>query len=254
MSGGAFYFRDERRAEVTQPEVIHAWLSAELDRVVSEWFGKNAPLAVRIQTEALRQRLVWFSRTQAELSAEGWEIVDVERKVEVPVGEAKIIAKIDRIDQHRETGRRRVLDYKTGKVSKVDGAHRKKLTDKTQLAAHLNLDCPAVYVGEEKGKSAQFLWINLQLPLYAVALANADEALPAPCYFTLGATEADVAIHEWTDFETADMEAARACAIWVAGQIAENSFWPPAEKIAYDDYQALAAGRSLAEMVAWPLS
>jgi ATP-dependent helicase/nuclease subunit B len=246
--------RDLTARTATQPELIHAWLSAELDRVVSEWFGKNAPLAVRIQTEALRQRLVWFSRTQAELSAEGWEIVDVERKVEVPVGEAKIIAKIDRIDQHRETGRRRVLDYKTGKVNKVDGAHRKKVNDKTQLAAHLSFDGPAVYVGEEKGKSAQFLWINLQLPLYAVALADADEALPAPCYFTLGATEADVAIHEWTDFETADMEAARACAAWVAGQIAETRFWPPAEKVAYDDYQALAAGRSLAEMVAWPIS
>ncbi len=231
--------------------VIHTWLSAELDRVVAEWFGKRAPLAVRIQTEALRQRLVWFSRTQAGLIAEGWEVLDVERKVEVPVGERKIIAKIDRIDRHRETGRLRVLDYKTGKVASVERAHRKKLTTQSQLAVHLHLECPAVYEGEDKGKAAKFLWLNLQLPLYALAIVEDGGALPTPCYFTLGATEAEVAVHEWSDFEVADLDAASDCAVWVAGQIASAVFWPPAEKVTYDDYELLAARRSLAEMVAW---
>ncbi len=240
--------RDTEARNFDKAEAIHAWLSAELDRVVAEWFGKRIPLAVRIQTEALRQRLLWLARVQAQLRLDGWEVVDVERKVELPVGEAQIVAKIDRIDRHRETGRLRVLDYKTGKVDSVDKAHRKKLNTSSALPAHLGMDCPAVYAGEDKGKSVNFQWLNLQLPLYAAALVKRGEPLPAPCYFTLSSTEAEVAIHEWADFEMADLEAAQTCADWVAARIAAAVFWPPAEKVTYDDYAVLAAGREFVEM------
>ena len=241
--------RDGEARNFEKPEQIHAWLAAELDRVVAEWFGKRIPLAVRIQAEALRQRFVWLARVQAANRADGWEIVDVERKVELPVGEAMIVAMIDRIDRHRDSGRLRVLDYKTGKVDSVDRAHRKKLGLATVLPRHLSRECPAVYDGDERGKSADFLWHNLQLPLYAAAVVNRGEPLPTPCYFTLSSTEAEVAIREWTDFDTADLEAAQACADWVAGRIAAAAFWPPAEKVAYDDYAILAAGRNFEEMV-----
>lgn len=240
--------RDTEAREFEKPEAIHAWLSAELDRVVTEWFGKRAPLAVRIQTEALRNRLLWLSRVQADIRADGWQVIDVEHKFELPIGEAMIVAKIDRIDRHRETGRLRVLDYKTGKMDGVDKAHRKKLNANSVIPRHLDLDCPAVYAGEDKGKSANFLWHNLQLPLYAAALVARGESMPAPCYFMLRSTEANVAIHEWSDFETADLEAAQACAEWVAGRIASGVFWPPAEKVTYDDYEILAAGRAFEEM------
>jgi ATP-dependent helicase/nuclease subunit B len=240
---------DTEARDSEKPATIHGWLSAELDRVVAEWFGKKPPLAVRIQTEALRQRFLWLSRVQAANRSAGWEIVDVERKVELPVGVASIVAKIDRIDRHRETGRLRVLDYKTGRVDGVDKAHRRKLGATSVLPAHLSRDCPAVYLGESSGKSADFLWHNLQLPLYASALVKGGEPLPTPCYFTLRSTEADVAVHEWTGFEPADLEAAEACAAWVADRIAAGIFWPPAEKVTHDDYAILAAGRTLEEMI-----
>jgi ATP-dependent helicase/nuclease subunit B len=241
--------RDTEAREFEKTEAIHAWLSAELDRVVAEWFGKRVPLAIRIQTESLRNRLLWLSRVQAVNRVEGWEVIDVERKVELPVGDANMI---DRVDRHRETGKLRVLDYKTGNVDSVDKAHRKKLGLTSALPAHLNLDCPAVYEGEEKGKTVNFLWHNLQLPLYASALVTRGEALPTPCYFTLRSTAAEVAIHEWTDFEAADLDAARACADWIASQIAAKTFWPPAEKVTYDDFAVLAAGRAFDEMFSEP--
>lgn len=246
--------RDTEAREYEKTEAIHAWLSAELDRVVAEWFGRRVPLAVRIQTEALRQRFAWLARVQAIHRVAGWEIVDVERKVELPVGGAEIIAMIDRVDRHRETGRLRVLDYKTGQVDGVDKAHRKKLTASSTLPLHLSMDSPAVYPGVDKGKSVNFLWHNLQLPLYAAALVGRGESLPTPCYFTLHSTQADVAIHEWADFETDDLEAAQACADWVADRIAAGAFWPPAEKVAHDDYAILAAGRAFDEMFCLPES
>ena len=156
--------RDTEAREFEKTEAIHGWLSAELDRVVCEWFGQRVPLAVRIQTEALRQRFSWLARVQAIQRVEGWEIVDVERKVELPVGGAHIVAKIDRIDRHRETGKLRVLDYKTGKVEGVDKAHRKKLNAASVLPPHLDLSCPAVYQGEDKGKPADFFFAA-QAPL-----------------------------------------------------------------------------------------
>ena len=241
--------RDVNARALEDADALHDWLSNELDRVVVEWFDKRPPLSVRIQTEALRQRFLWLARVQAAERADGWEIVDVERKVEIPVGDALLVAKIDRIDRHRETGRLRVLDYKTGKVDGVEKAHRRKITASTVLPAHYTLDDPVVYESAEKGKSANFRWHNLQLPLYASAVTGREGTLPIPCYFTLGATESDVAIHEWADFETADLDAANACAAWVAEQIAAGVFWPPAEKVTYDDYAILSAGRTLEEMI-----
>lgn len=241
--------RDTTARELEDPDKLHNWLSAELNREVDARFGKRVPLAVRIQTEALRQRLLWFARVQAEIRAEGWEIVDVERKVELEVEGATVVAMIDRIDRQRETGQLRVIDYKTGKVDSVDKAHRKKLGQNSNLPEHLSLEGPAVYQGEDNGKSADFLWLNLQLPLYAQAVVLRGEALPAPCYITLGTTEEKVKLLEWTKFETADLDAAVECTDWIVGQISAGIFWPPAEKLTYDDFAVLAAGRTLPEMV-----
>ncbi|RYD40854.1 MAG: PD-(D/E)XK nuclease family protein, partial [Verrucomicrobiaceae bacterium] len=244
---------DTEARESARAEEIHAWLSAELDRVVVKWFGKRVPLAVRIQTEALRQRFLWLARVQAASRQEGWQVVDVERKVELPVGGAHIVAKIDRIDRNLNTGHLRVLDYKTGKVEGVDRAHRKRTIATTVLPSHLNEDCPAIYTGEDNnGKTTSYLWHNLQLPLYAVALVERGDPLPAPCYITLSTTEAEVGLHEWSDFGMDDLEAARNCADWIVAQIAGSVFWPPAEKVMYDDYAMLAAGRSLQEMTMEP--
>ena len=239
---------DSEAREETRPGAIHRWLSGELDRIVTEWFGKAVPLAVRVQAEVLRQRFLWFARVQAQSRETGWEIIEVEHKFEIPVGAAVVVAKIDRIDRHREDGQLRVIDYKTGKVDAVDKSHRRKLGANSVLPPHLTGDCPAIYSGSSKGKSADFQWTNLQLPLYSLALAGRTDTPPLPCYFTLGATEADVDIHEWTDFSADDLQAAKTCVGWLVEQISSGIFWPPAEKIPYDDYAVLGAGRKLEEM------
>ncbi|MEI7908686.1 MAG: PD-(D/E)XK nuclease family protein [Verrucomicrobiota bacterium] len=238
--------KDEEAREFDKTEALAAWLSAELDRVVAEWFGKRVPMAVRIQAESLRQRLAWLARKQACERAAGWQVVDVERKVELAVGAAMLVAKIDRIDRHRDSGELRVIDYKTGKVDGVEKAHRSKLLASTVLAAHL-ADSPALHERAEHGKVVAYRWVNLQLPLYALALVRRDELLPRPCYFTLGATDGDVGLQEWADFTRQDLDAAQACAEWVEKNISSGIFTPPAERVSYDDYRILGAGRPLHE-------
>ena len=233
---------------LTKPEPLRTWLCAELDRIVAEWFGPRVPLAVRVQAEVLRQRLAWLAQVQAATRAAGWEIIAVESKIEIPVGSAVVVGKIDRIDRHRDHGTLRVIDYKTGKVRAVESEHRQKIIASTVVPAHLGNDSPAIHGGVVNGKPVDFLWRNLQLPLYAMAVRDRDGSVPTPCYFTMGATAADVAIHEWTDFSLVDLAAARACCEWIVSQITAGVFWPPAEKIRYDDFAVLAAGRTCEEM------
>ena len=240
--------RDPEARDFSKTEAIEEYFSTELDRMIADWFAKRVPLAIRIQREALRQRLAWLARAQACLRAEGWEVMDVERDVELKIGTMKVGAKIDRIDRHTD-GRLRVIDYKTGKVSGVAREHRVKVTASTTIPPHLGDNSPAVFDGIEKGKSVRFLWQNLQLPLYASALAETGDGLATPCYFTIGTTESEVSLHEWTDFSADDLFSATECATWIAEKISEGVFWPPAEKVNYDDYRILAAGRDLAEMV-----
>jgi hypothetical protein len=242
--------RDIEARSLADSSALHAWLSAELDRVVGECFDKRPPLAVRVQTEALRQRLGWFAEVQARIRGDGWEVSEVEQKFEIPVGASVIVAKIDRIDRHHGSGQLRVIDYKTGKVAGVAEEHRKKISATTTLPAHLGPECPALFSGVRNGRPADFRWTNLQLPLYAVALKARDGIVPAPCYLTLGATEADVDLCEWTDFSEDDLTSSGNCAEWIVGRIAAGVFWPPAEKSRYDDFAALAAGRTLEEMCA----
>ena len=143
--------------ELSHSDPLSRWLSTQLDRVVAEWFGKRPPMAVRIQTESLRQRLAWLALVQAQNRSAGWQVVDVERKVELPSGEALLVAKIDRVDRHCQSGALRVIDYKTGKVDGVAKAHRSKLTANTGVAAHL-MDSPALHERIENGKVVTLEW------------------------------------------------------------------------------------------------
>lgn len=245
--------RDTEARDFSKTEAIHAWLSNELDRVAAEWFGRRPPLAVKVQTEVLRHRLSWLARVQACTRAEGWEILEVEHKFEMPIHGSLVVAKIDRIDRHRDSGELRVIDYKTGKVDGVDRSHRKKINTASSFPGHYGPDSPVVHSGEEKGKAADFRWINLQLPLYAVAVESHEKQLPRPCYFTLGNTEAEVDLHVWEDFSESDLQAARDCAEWIVEKIQSGVFWPPAERVAYDDFAVLAAGRAFEELFSPPM-
>jgi len=237
--------RDPDARDFCKTEAIHDWLVAELNRVVSHWFGSRAPLAIRIQRESLIQRFQWFAQTQAVTRAEGWEIIDVERKIEIPTVSGLLVAMIDRVDRHEGSGQLRVIDYKTGKVDSVEKSHRTKITNHSKLPAHLEASCPAVHECGDSGKPTSYLWKNLQLPLYAAAWVARGETLPLPCYFTVATTAKDTGIHPWLDFNQTDLEAAIECAMWIADRVSKSAFWPPAEKVQYDDYRILEAGSTL---------
>lgn len=233
---------DEEARDLSKVEALEEWLHAELERVMEELHGEGPPLAVRIQADGARQRLSWFARLQACERARGWQVEAVEEKFEREVGGVVLVGKVDRIDRHPD-GRRRVLDYKTyDKIKDVEKDHRVGVTAATVLPAHLE-GVDAVAGTNAKGKPVR--WINLQVPLYSAEFGAVD----AMGYIVLGASEGEVGLSLWEGFRDEDRDSALACAEWVIGKVKERAFWPPAERVKYDDFELLGSGRSLGEMV-----
>lgn len=233
---------DEEARDFSKSEALEEWLHAELERVVEEQHGAHPPLAVRIQAEGARQRLSWFARLQACERAAGWAVESVEEKFEREIGGVTLVGKVDRIDRHAD-GRRRVLDYKTYNTLKdVEKDHRVGVTSATVLPAHLQ-DVDAVLGSNAKGKPVR--WTNLQVPIYSAEFGEID----AMGYIVIGASESEVGMSLWEGFTEADRDSALGCAEWVIGRVRERAFWPPAERVQYDDFALLGCGRVLGEMM-----
>ena len=232
---------DEAARDLDEEKALEAWVHQALDEVVASRFGDvgdSLPLAVRIQSEAMRQRLTWFAEKQAEERKAGWRVVEVEKDFSIQIEGVTVTGQVDRIDHH-EDGRVRVLDYKTSKkAKKVMEEHLKNLPKSPP--AHLD---GVEEVLTPDGK----LWTNVQVPFYAAALERVDLV----GYFALGETETDVKISQWDEFGDEEQDSAVRCAEWVMRQVRAKVFWPPAEKPRYDDFEALAYGRLLEKSTEW---
>ena len=129
-------------------KVVAESLSRYLDDVALGMFGENISGVIRIQIELARIRLTEVAKHQAKSAQDGWRIVCTEekhkKKIKVNGTTILVSGVIDRVDVHQNTGRIRVLDYKTGGPTSND-AHFKK-------------------------KAGQ--WIDLQLPLYRLLLSE----------------------------------------------------------------------------------
>lgn len=231
---------------LTHTAEIAAFLSADLDQTILHRFGKNPPISIRIQAESARQRLTWFASIQSQIRAEGWEIIDIEKKIIIPSNGIDIVGKIDRIDRNNHTGEIRVIDYKTGNVTKCEQAHRSKLTEKNQ-PAHIPADSHAIQQTDPPQ-----LWKNLQLPLYALATHQPGQPVPIPCYIHLGKTEENNKSTTWDTFDQHDLASAKACLDWITHSINHRRFWPPTEKVQYDDFQILSHIQSLSQAFSPP--
>lgn len=226
---------------------LSAYFDAILDGLINRKFGASPPLAIRIQSRAIRQRLEWFAAEQAGIAADGWETLHIERKISIQAGEFNIRGTIDRVDRHADSGQLRVIDYKTGKVSNIENEHRLQISGRTRLPTHIPEDSAPFQDGtNSKGKAVRYLWKNLQLPLYALAeSSDSNGQLPTPCYIHLGKTKENVKLTIWDQFSDEDLDAARSCMEWIVSQIGQRKFWPPAEKVDYDDFALLAQNEAI---------
>jgi hypothetical protein len=172
LDGGAFGDLCHNTLEAFANDPIHdshdeheigQFLSSELDRQAELLNQGSQVPSVQIQVEQLRQRLLAFAPRQAEHRKDGWRIVSteelLEHQLDVDGSPFTIRGKIDRVDQHEQTGQVAVWDYKTtAKGPTPDSKHFAEIKKE---------------------------WKDLQLPLYrylvkevaAVANANLDDLI-----------------------------------------------------------------------------
>lgn len=235
-------FADEPEiAESTDAEKIGDWMVAELERRSVLMFGHEPLFSVTLQVESLRQRLTAFASRQAELRSDGWRVLRAEEKIlptwGVDLGGVSLSGKIDRIDYHERHNVFRVIDYKTSR-KKPEEAHHRKAREEMLADPNQSWKC----FDDAKGRTR--CWVDLQLPLYARAVA-AQLAKGAPveaAYFLLPATVGEVKLHSWEDLGATTLDAAEACAREAVGRIREGIFWPPSEDIRFDDFEGLFHG------------
>jgi ATP-dependent helicase/nuclease subunit B len=195
------------------------FLIERFERIVRGRYGAELTLPLVVQFEAARQRLRAAAEVEARERAAGWRTEHVEWEIEVVIGGLTVKGKIDRIDRHTD-GRVRVLDYKTGdKASDPIAAHLRSVRED-------ELDRPAwLRTSDADGKPRA--WVDLQLPLYRLAVAATWGDAVACGYFNLPKAAGETAVKLWDDFSRETQASAEACAAGVVAAVLAGEFWPP---------------------------
>lgn len=221
-------FALEGPKESEDPAEIAAFVLNAADMEMRALYGTTRSAALIIQQDVVHQRLKKFAEVQAALSAEGWRIEQAEFRIEDHrmFPGFKLTGIIDRIDRH-EDGRIRVIDYKTFDSNyQPDKRHLKTAADH---AADWSLTA--------EGKQ----WTDLQLPLYAL-LMREHFGKDVECgYFILPKALKETGLYFWDGLNDL-LPSAETCARAIVDQIKAGIFWPPAEKVKYDDFEPLFAG------------
>jgi ATP-dependent helicase/nuclease subunit B len=244
-----YWGRDEEARDLMKSKSLADWLNTRLDQLIAQWYGPRPNLALQLQTAALKQRFAWFAEVQCERRAEGWQVIEVEKEFTLEMeGNFVLRGKIDRIDHNPTTNAWMMWDYKSGKLTgKVAAQHCKSISARTVLPAHLQDDPRLTFLGAD---SKPQLWTNLQLPLYAAAHQTAE--FPGVGYIAMGDASDQIRFDAWENFDPSIAESAKSCAQMILDHITAGHFWPPNEKVTYDDFKLLAAGAELAEMMSEP--
>ncbi|MDA0811267.1 MAG: PD-(D/E)XK nuclease family protein [Verrucomicrobia bacterium] len=235
--------RDETMRACPDEREVKAFLLDAADRYVERRYGKVVTVPVQVQLETARQRLAWAAEEHVRDLALGWRIEEVEwrfdRELPWEIGGLQISGTIDRIDRNRNSGAIRVLDYKTAdKPTPPADAHLaplKRTENPDELRQWLLFD---------RSDGRKMRWINLQLPLYVLALRRGverDTPISAS-YFNMPRAAGETAISTWNGLNEDVLEQAMHCAAAAAKAIRAEEFWPPSSRPKYEDFGRLFFG------------
>jgi len=222
-------------------DVVYKGLVASLKEEMSARFGKHPPATILLQAEAAVSRLKVVARYHADALTEGWEVVATEKvfgkEEEWLLGGFPVTGTIDRIEKNAD-GRFRLIDYKTSStaVSAFD-AHLQPLKRGEKAEDYPDW---VLYELPEDGKT--YRWVNLQLPVYCLWAEQhlADEGQVDCAYVNLPKAMGDGGYSAWKGGMDAPLlRSAKRCAEGVIQEVMRGNFWPPAEKIKYDDFEVL---------------
>ncbi len=175
---------------------IEAFAASCAERVVQKRYGDgtrglSAPLQLMLNN--LKRSLHAWSALHAADLCDGWEVQMCERQLEftLPAGEGEepipFSMRVDRVDRRRDSGKFRVIDYKTND-SPPDKTHLESISGATAALYEMWMP-PEFYLKDDSGKMKR--WVSVQLPLYAEAirLLYQLEELPETAFYNLPRTK-----------------------------------------------------------------
>ncbi len=220
----------------TDAAFIRKALAGMLEAHFQNTYGDNRSFPILYAKTIAMQRLQAFAECQARSAAEGWEIVACELSCQLTIAGMQVRGKLDRIDHNRQSGKMRIIDYKTSGSAQnpaeqhISRSRSAESFDKTPDYSRLPND--------KKER-----WHNLQLPLYwqmlhSHTLGQACQTIE-PCYFNLPEAISSTAIVPWENFTPEIADAAYHTAEEIIKLIRQGVFWPPSDSVQYDDFEAL---------------
>jgi len=231
---------DPAIAASTNEAEIADFLCSVAEAEAHKRYGKVLPMLVRLQLESALQRLRTAAAHEAASRADGWRISEAEKKIDglLMINGVPLRGKIDRIEIRERGGRAeiRLIDFKTSdKAESPQAVHYRSIKAQTR---YRDEDAWQLFTAPD---GSQFQWKNLQLPLYAAALAAQGITSVQVGYFNLPKNVQDTGLDLWPDFDARWITEATACASNIIDRIRAGVFWPPA-RVKYDDFAELFLG------------
>lgn len=229
------YGGSEATKNLDDPVEIARVFDRKLDEVARRFYGDLFSPVVLVQLESMRARLRSFAPLQAQARAEGWEFIATEKAVgkhdkkPAKIGPLTLTGTMDRVEVNHRKGLVRVLDYKTfGSATTPVKTHLATKRDRP--------DVPAAACTYD-GKSA--FWKDLQLPLYRYLVPHiweehGDKEIDVG-YVLLPADPDDTGI-EMLPMDHDEFGSAVECAKEIASLVSQGVFWPPSEKVDFDNF------------------
>jgi len=218
------------------PERIVGAMKDLVEKSVKQLYGRRPPITVELQAQSAIQRLKAFAHVHVEDFKSGWEIIAVEKKLVISLGDMEIRGVIDRIDRHQD-GRIRVLDYKTyDKIKSPETVHVRSPRSDDRRPYVLLTETLKDGKGGEKTRERH--WSDLQLPLYVKFTQDefGRDARVSAGYVLLTKAVADVSIQLWEGLDDRLTQSALDCARGCIRDVSNNMFWPPLVSYANDQY------------------
>jgi ATP-dependent helicase/nuclease subunit B len=232
------FANDEQAKQWTDAARITVFFHHALELRLAQRFGGRLTVPLVVQREAAKQRLAWWAEEEAYQRLSGWQILCAEKKLSPPdepwvFHTMTVSGRIDRMERHPEQGLR-LVDFKTSSPYEATKAERSS-------AEHYHIKPlskdgpeppPWALIGEKR-------WVDLQLPLYQLAIQplHPQERITL-AHATLGRSKKDIGLSPW-QLDEVTLASAKACAEGVIDAIQARRFWPPAERVDYDDFAEL---------------
>ena len=239
---------DESLRDCMDEKKLAAFLCEVAAHETARLYGDRLPFTVRLQLDSALQRLQAAAAFEAAHREDGWRTLygefvlgaedDAHRLL---IGTRRFQGRIDRIDQR--DGEFLILDFKTSeKAIAPRDAHLTKLS-----AAKAEATDDWLIHQDDNEKPCR--WSDLQLPLYAKAWSLRHKGNIRAGYFHLPTSVQGTEITLWPDLDEVVLDSAMRCAEEAVRRLDARIHWPPNDKVKYDDFESLFAGRAPEEVI-----